>query len=434
LRKTAMRGDATLPSIRHPAMTLTRLFHLAAFALAALLYAGGAAGLSDDDQQCLACHAQKGLKKDLGKGEALPLHVSGDEFAHSVHAELGCSGCHADIDLKEHPGTGRKIGSAREFAVAETKLCAQCHEDKAKLFDGSIHAALLRQGNLWAPVCTDCHGAHDVRPVARESMQSIPCRKCHDDIYEIYAKSVHGVARAAAGPVKAPICTDCHRAHDVSPASDSARLRAACLGCHKNGLDAHAKWLPNTRKHLEVVACAACHAPGAQKRVDLRLYDTSTRQPMSDAPGRELNAQALLDLLRGAGSAGAPARATLVGRLEVSAGAEAHQLAAKSRAVRDCVTCHRKGAAAFQNVTISIIGPDGRPLRYEAHKEVLSNPASVESVSNFYVIGGTRIRLLDALLALALLAGISAPVAHLLLRRVLRRRAARGRDASPPST
>ena len=170
------------------------------------------------------------------------------------------------------------------------------------------------------------------------------------------------------------------------------------------------------------MACPACHAPGSKKRVDLRLYDPATKERISGQEGQSLDAKALWDLLRGVNREGAPAKASLIGRLEVRTGAEAHQLTDKSRAIKDCVTCHRQGADAFQNVTISIIGPDGRPVRYEAQKEVLSNPASVDAVGEFYVIGGTRIKLLDALLALALLAGVSAPIGHLLLRKLLRKK------------
>ncbi|TAK45324.1 MAG: hypothetical protein EPO29_01955 [Betaproteobacteria bacterium] len=404
-------------------MNFVRQLFLAAAALAALAALPAAAALSEEDKGCLACHSQEGLKKNLGKGETLSLHVGGEAFAGSVHGELGCSACHGDIDPKKHPGPGRQIASAREYAVAKVEVCTQCHEDKAKLFEGSVHATTLRTGNLWAPVCTDCHGSHAVRAkAAQEPMNGISCRKCHDEIFDAYAGSMHGLARGKAGPVKAPICVDCHRAHDVSPASTGTRLRDACLGCHAGALAAHEKWLPNTKTHLEAVACPACHAPASQKRVDLRLYDPATKQRMSDDSGRSLDAKALWDLLRGVNREGAPAKATLIGRLEVRTGAESHLLTGKSRAIKDCVSCHRQGADAFQNVTISIIGPDGRPVRYEAQKDVLSNPASVESVSDFYVIGGTRIKLLDVLLALALAAGILAPIGHLLLRKLLRRK------------
>ena len=399
------------------------MLRLAAAALGVLAFTPATAQPSDEDKACLACHSQEGLKKNLGKGENLPLHIRGDEFARSVHGPLGCSACHSGIDPKKHPGKGIKIESARQYAIAQVEACRGCHEDKASQFEGSIHATRLRQGHFWAPVCTDCHSAHAIEAKAeRKPPNGIACRKCHDAIYDAYAGSMHGLARAKSGPFKAPSCVDCHRAHDISPASTGTLLRDACLGCHTGAIASHEKWLPNTKRHLDVVSCPACHSPASEKRVDLRLYDPVAKQRMSDPEGQALDAKALWDLLRGVNREGTPSRATLIGRLEVRTGAEAHQLTVKSRAIRDCTTCHKQGAGAFQNVTISIIGPDGRPVRYEAQKDVLNNPASVEAVSDFYVIGGTRIKLLDALLALVLLVGVSAPIGHLLLRGLLRRK------------
>jgi len=392
---------------------------------------------SAQDQTCLACHGQEGMSRTFGKNDSVSLHVNGKAFAGSVHGPLGCAACHADVDLANHPGAGKSFDSSRAFSIARAAVCSQCHEDKAKLFEGSVHARALRTGNLAAPVCTDCHGAHAVvrkTPAAND----VACRKCHGAIFDAYLQSPHGKAYGKPGPVKAPICADCHRAHDVSPASTGTGLRDACLHCHTGAVEAHQKWLPNTKLHLQVVSCPACHAPTSQKRVDLRLYDPVTKldvtakqeQARLDGPAGvgassgALDSKALWDLMRGVNRDGTPGRMTLVGRLEVRSGVEAHQLTDKSKAIRDCVVCHRKGADPFKNVTISIIGPDGRPIRYEAKQDVLHGPTSVEALSSFYAIGGTRIGILDVLLALVLLAGISAPVAHLVLRRLLRKKQA----------
>jgi hypothetical protein len=93
--------------------------------------------------------------------------------------------------------------------------------------------------------------------------------------------------------------------------------------------------------------------------------------------------------------------------------------------VRECATCHRKGADPFQNVSLSVVGPGGDRTRYETQADVLHAPTSVESVRGFYAIGGTRIQILDVLLALALLGGISAPLGHLIVRKLMRRKGER---------
>lgn len=396
---------------------------------------------SAEDQKCLVCHGQEGMSKSFAKGDPVSLHVKDREFAASVHGPLGCAACHAEVDLKNHPGAGKPFAAAREFSIAQVEVCRQCHEDKAKLFEGSVHAGVLRTGNLAAPVCTDCHGVHAIaRRAAAPVANDVSCRKCHPAIFDAYAKSPHGLAYGKPGPVKAPICADCHRAHDISPAATGTGLRDACLGCHAGAVQAHAQWLPNTKLHLEVVSCPACHAPTSRKSVDLRLYDPVAKRSVTAQEGRSqiepqagggaaLDAKALSDLLRGVNRDGTPGKMTLVGRLEVRSGAQAHQLTGKGEAIKDCVVCHRKGADPFQNVTISIVGADGRPVRFEVKQDTLHGAASVDSLPGFYAIGGTRIGVLDLLLALALLAGISAPIAHLVLRRLLR-----GKQAAPPAS
>jgi hypothetical protein len=379
------------------------------------------------------------------------LHIAGRPFAESVHNAIGCAACHPNTSLKNHPPTRKKISSAREYSVAQTEVCRQCHEDKFKQYEGSIHASLLRDGNPIAPVCTDCHSPHAVRPKsAQQAIAEVPCRKCHSDIFEAYAASVHGEARSKPGNTNAPICADCHHAHDVSAATTGDRLKNACLGCHQNALLAHQKWLPNTERHFDAVSCPACHAPTARRKVDLRLYDSVAQQRVSekegvpqfesrartaDAKGVGLNALALQSLLQEFNRDGVASKTTLRGRLEVQTGVEAHQLTGKTKAISKCDTCHRAGADPFQSVTVSIVGPDGRPLRYGAQKEVLNSVISVDSVGGFYAIGGTRIKLLDVLLVLALLSGIGVPLGHMTLKWLFRKYrltdAARQASANP---
>ena len=150
-----------------------------------------------------------------------------------------------------------------------------------------------------------------------------------------------------------------------------------------------------------------------------------SRARSADAKGVGLDAMALHSLLREFNREGNDSKTTLRGRLEVSTGAEAHKLTRKTQAIRDCTRCHQKGADPFQSVTVSIVGPDGRPVRYGAQREVLNSMISVDSVSGFYAIGGSRIVLLDWLLALAFLGGISVPIGHLTLNWLFRRYAKR---------
>ncbi|HWJ95901.1 MAG TPA: hypothetical protein VNT33_14340, partial [Telluria sp.] len=170
------------------------------------------------------------------------------------------------------------------------------------------------------------------------------------------------------------------------------------------------------------------------RRVNLRLYEGGAPQQAGSvgvptfvklgtaADGKGgLDARALWSLLqefnRGAGAG----KSVLRGRLEVQTGVQAHQLAPKALATRDCDTCHRQGAASFQSVTVSLAGPDGRPLRQDASAGVLTSIESVGAVGGFYAIGSTRIKLLDLLLLAALAGGIGIPGAHLAMKSWFRR-------------
>ena len=120
-------------------------------------------------------------------------------------------------------------------------------------------------------------------------------------------------------------------------------------------------------------------------------------------------------------AAGIAGKTVLRGRLDVRTGPQAHELADKSKAISDCRICHSAGSQAFQSVTISLVGPEGQRVDYGANADVLNSAISLESVSGFYAIGGTRIKLLDILLILAILGGLAVPVGHLTLGWIFKR-------------
>ena len=376
------RNDGAATPAKYHRQLLAGALAAVLLSMAPFTVAVAAAGpLSEADTTCLGCHSIEGLQKPLEDGGTLSLHVSGEGFAGSVHRMFGCGSCHAAIDPASHPAAS-SIPSARQYAIERNATCHMCHADALEQYGGSLHSARVREGHPLAPVCTGCHGSHDVNP---------------GTAYE------------------------------------------TCVGCHAADLDAHGNWLPNAARHLETVSCAACHAPDAARMIDLRLYDGAAKQwvvekegkplfgqlaQVADANGDGLDANELRNLLQQINRRASIPK-TLRGRVELRADVEAHRLADKARALRACDNCHQYGAEPFQNVTVSVTGPDGRPVRHAAHQDILSSALAVQSLPEFYAIGGTRSRILDALLVLVLLGGAGIPVGHMTMKWLFRKYRAR---------
>ena len=228
-----------------------------------------------------------------------------------------------------------------------------------------------------------------------------------------------------------PRCSGCHSAHDVKPVALGEGPKAACLACHGGALEAHQRWLPNAALHFESVACPPVMRPARSARSTSCCTTPSRRSgsaskgvPLFEprmSNGQGLDALALWNLLQTFNRERMGSKAALRGRLEVSTAPQAHQLADKSKAMGDCKTCHRQGSEAFQTVTISVVGPDGRRVRVGANPDVLSSVISIDAVRGFYAIGGTRIMLLDILLVLAFLGGLAVPIGTSAMRWLFKR-------------
>ena len=407
----------------------------------------GDAKLSKEDQACLDCHAKPGARATLANGETLSLYIAPEQFAASKHAREGCEGCHSQIDTATHgkPGGEQKLASKRSHAVEATETCRDCHQKAMKKYDDSVHWALVKNGSAKAPLCADCHNPHATKSMKEaNAADNALCQQCHKPITDAVLASVHGTDGENLE------CKDCHRTHDVKSAAVGDHLRGQCLSCHKETATTHASWLPNAGRHLEAVSCAACHSPNATRRVDLRIYETKGDQKdkaaeklgvpkfvqlaSTSAANGGLDGRALWSLLQDLSRGnGADSRTFVRGRLEVQTGVEAHLLGAKGKALKDCATCHKQGAAAFKSVTVSMIGADGRPLRQGATQGILSSVESIGSVGGFYAIGGTRIMLLDVLLLMAIAGGVLLPGAHLTMKLLSERRRRKAAQSRGPT-
>ena len=193
------------------------------------------AAQAPDADTCLGCHGDRALSVDLPSGETRSLFVDIDAFRSSVHGnKLSCTDCHQDIT--EVPHASRPFRSKREFTVAYYEQCKRCHfANYTKTLD-SVHYQSLARGDRTAPVCVDCHGAHDVHPAKGPGTRlSSTCASCHEGVSRVYSRSVHGQSAETNRDV--PVCTDCHRSHDVSgprTANWQQHIPELCSNCHSN--------------------------------------------------------------------------------------------------------------------------------------------------------------------------------------------------------
>lgn len=225
-------------------------------------YAGsihGAAreGGNRDAPGCADCHGTHGILSSSDRGSP----------SHKLNAAMACARCHADPDV-----------------VARNHIPAQ---DPLAAYRGSVHGrALLVDGNVKAPGCADCHGAHDVRPAAdpasRVSKMHVPstCGRCHGEIAAVFQASVHGQSVARGNP-DAPACNDCHGEHRIeSPGNPTSLVypenlvRTTCVRCHESLILGERYGFPSDRGAtfletyhglagrlggLRVANCASCH-------------------------------------------------------------------------------------------------------------------------------------------------------------------------------
>lgn len=380
------------------------------------------------NKKCLKCHARDKFKL-LENGEQLSLQVHREDFTGSAHGEIACVSCHEAIGNRKHPSkkTNISINNQRDYAVELNQSCRQCHEKNNTQYEHSIHASLVAQGSAKAPLCSDCHGAHAVETMTVYQPETgYPCKNCHESVYQAYTVSVHGEARINGNVIRdthiqAPICADCHHAHDITALAIGDTLRSTCIGCHENIVLLHNQWLPNAGTHLDIVSCAVCHAPFAKRKFDLHLFDNVSQVPVSQREG-EVSIQ---QQMQASEKAGDNADISLRGRMEVTSGVAAHQIASRSFAVRTCDSCHDDSRQS-QKVTFSITQADGRKQSIDADEAILNSVSAVNSISDFYALGGNPNKLLDIMLLLSLAAGIAIPIGHFTMGKMIKENMDRG--------
>ena len=194
--------------------------------------------IRNETEYCMKCHQHK-MTMVCRNGDKISLNVAYSFSEGNAHDKLRCSDCHYGFSSEEHPK--RNFRSRRDYTISSSESCRRCHFDKYTKTLDSVHNTILSQGNLNAPVCNDCHGSHQIphmsRGVKGRVLTTHKCRKCHEEVFGVYAKSVHGSALFNEQNQDVPICIDCHTAHDIEnplTLEYHERIPQICGNCHAN--------------------------------------------------------------------------------------------------------------------------------------------------------------------------------------------------------
>ncbi|RLD94534.1 MAG: hypothetical protein DRI93_03805 [Aquificota bacterium] len=327
-----------------------------------------------ENSECLDCHGDPDMVKELPNGKTASLYVNPDKFAASVHGQndIACTDCHSSItELNYEEEVPHPI-------KLEGVHCSDCHDEEAEAYSESVHAKARETGNKKAPTCQMCHtNYHYVRPITADTV--------------------------------------------------TERENAFCVRCHDPSK--FHEWLPQKETHFLYAECTVCHSEGVEKHVHLRPFDlikndfipgtkivkvlnTSFDDFMSKV---DTNKNGILDIpelrklrpiFKKAGI-----NPTLWGELAVKIDPASHNIT-KGQAIKDCLACHSSESPIFKKVFLVLTKPDGEAPHYPV------DPYALRSVhiTHFYLLDTTRVSILDIIGLIILLGGIAFAGGHLTLR------------------
>lgn len=205
---------------------------------------------------CLSCHLddpeiRARTTPSAGFIQSYETSVHGIAFSKGNTKAATCVNCHTSHDIKDK---NNPFSSVNRLRIPET--CGACHQEIAQQYKESIHGVSALKGNNDSPVCTDCHGEHNIlrhddpdSPVSFARVSKEVCSPCHSSVklsqkygisadrYKTFSDSYHGLA-LRGGSLEVANCASCHGVHNIKPSSDpsstvsKANLIKTCGSCH----------------------------------------------------------------------------------------------------------------------------------------------------------------------------------------------------------
>jgi hypothetical protein len=205
---------------------------------------------------CGRCHreGQRAAARYTGSQHQVVEH-----FRESIHGkgllESGltvtatCTSCHTAHAVLPRSDPESSVNPQRLPAT-----CGRCHHGIEEQFVRSVHAQASDKAQ---PACSDCHTAHSITRADSEGFRMrvmSTCGRCHAEVAQSYFDTYHGKV-SQLGFAKTAKCHDCHGAHDILPIADPRshlsrqNVVATCRKCHPGATRRFAGYLTHATHH-----------------------------------------------------------------------------------------------------------------------------------------------------------------------------------------
>jgi cytochrome b subunit of formate dehydrogenase len=163
-----------------------------------------------------------------------------------------CTNCHTAHRELPHDNPESSVNDRNIPAT-----CGSCHNGIEGQFEHSVHSRNVTKTDKPLPVCNDCHSAHTIQRTDNEGFKltiMTQCGRCHEKIAQTYFDTYHGKV-SQLGYTKTAKCYDCHGAHDILPIADPrshlsrTNVVATCQKCHPGATRRFAGYLTHATHH-----------------------------------------------------------------------------------------------------------------------------------------------------------------------------------------
>jgi predicted CXXCH cytochrome family protein len=235
-------------------------------------------------ETCGKCHA-----KEI---EHFNKSAHGQAFKNGDKNAPTCFQCHGEHSINS-------VLKSDEFSkINQTELCLSCHQDNRvnvnkethlNDYKQSFHYIALKNGNIKAATCSNCHGPHEMKKASDPESQiskkniDVTCGQagCHEQQKQDYSGSIHHTTLMSKENSDSPTCNNCHGAHQIvntdSLGKDQGTKQRGivklCSNCHASVEMVRNNNLPNVATNYnesfhglavrggssKAASCGSCH-------------------------------------------------------------------------------------------------------------------------------------------------------------------------------